>query len=168
MVSLARVTDGEAEVLRNLFQFFCHDLAAFDEPQPMHDGRYVVDHFDVYLTHPGMASFLICDDGAPVGFVIVSLPPHFMNVHCVQHLFVLNGHRRKGLAGAAMSSVFRAYPGEYRVGQPFDHDASTAFWRALYAREGIAYDESVEGEGFDKERVQRFVVGPPTRPSRPC
>ena len=157
MISLETVTEANAGVMANLFQFFCHDLAAVDEPMPMKDGRYVVEHFSLYYSHEGMKSFLICDGESPVGFVVVSAPPHFMDTYCVQHLFVLNGHRRKGIAADAVAQVFRKFPGAYRVGQPFDHD-SIEFWKALYAKEGITYDDAVEGEGLDKERVQRFVV----------
>ena len=158
MISLTKVTGANGVVLENLFQFFCHDLAAVDEPLPMENGRYLVEHFSVYLTHPGMESLLICDGASPVGFVVVSVPPHFMDTHCVQHLFVLNGHRRKGIATEAVTTVFRRFPGEYRVGQPFDHEPSVAFWKTLYTKERIDYQESAEGEGLDRERVQRFTV----------
>ena len=158
MATLRRVTEQDAPVLDNLFQFFCHDLAAVDEPMPMADGRYVVEHLSVYYTHPGMQSFLIDDGDAPVGFIVVTTPPHFMDVHCVQHLFVLNGHRRKGIATQAVTSAFRMFPGEYRVGQPFEHQSSIEFWKRLYAKEGITYRETTEGEGLDKELVQRFTV----------
>lgn len=158
MITLTKLTSENASVMENLFQFFCHDLAAVDEPQPMENGRYVIEHFNVYYSHPGMESFLICDEESPVGFVVVSLPPHFMDVYCVQHLFVLNGHRRQGVAREAMAAVFRRFPGAYRVGQPFEHELSIGFWKTLYAEEGITYQESVEGEGLDKERVQRFVI----------
>lgn len=157
MISLKAVTRENSAVLRNLFQFFCHDLAGFDEPLPMKNGRYVVEHFSLYYSHPGMKSFLICASGSPVGFVVVSVPPHFMNVHCVQHLFVLNGYRRNGVAAQAMAKVFRKFPGPYRVGQSFDNDAAIEFWKTVYAREGITYREVVEGEGLDKELVQLFV-----------
>ena len=158
MISLKPVTDANADVLANLFQFFCHDLAAVDEPMPMKDGRYVVDHFSVYFTHPGMKSFLVCAGEDPVGFVVVSVPPHFMDANCVQHLFVLNGHRRRGIASQTMAEVFRMLPGAYRVGQTFGYEPAIEFWKTVYADHGIAYEESIEGEGFDKERVQRFVV----------
>lgn len=158
MISLEEVTEERSGVMLNLFQFFCHDLAAVDEPMPMTDGRYVLDHFSVYTTHPGMASFLISDDGVLVGFVVVSVPPHFMDVHCIQHLFVLNGHRRKGIATQAVDEVFRRFPGAYRVGQPFDHAQSVGFWQTLYERSGITCEDAVEGEGRESERVQRFTV----------
>ena len=159
MISLTPVTEANSTVLGNLFQFFCHDLAAVDEPQPMEDGRYVVEHLSVYYEHPGMKSFLIHDDDLPVGFVVVSVPPHFMDVYCVQHLFVLNGYRRNGIAAEAMRRVFRQFPGAYRVGQSFENEPAIEFWKTLYANEGITYEEAVEGEGVDKERVQRFVIG---------
>jgi len=134
--------------------------SAFDEPLPMADGRYVIEHFDIYVSHPGMATMLICDDDEVIGFVIVSVPPHFMDAYCVQHLFVLNGHRRRGAATEAMRAVFRSMPGEYRVGQPFEHAESIAFWKRLDKTELIEYAETVEGEGLEKELVQRFAVGP--------
>ena len=158
MISLEKVTEATGVVLGNLFQFFCHDLASVDEPMPMKDGRYVVDHLSLYYTHPGMESFLVREGESPVGFVVVSVPPHFMDVYCVQHLFVLNGHRRKGIAMEAIAAVFRMFPGAYRVGQPYGHEQSIEFWKTVYAKEGISYEETVEGEGLDKERVQRFVV----------
>jgi predicted acetyltransferase len=158
MISLVKTTEANSAVLDNLFQFFCHDLADLDDPMPMKDGRYVVDHLSVYYTHPGMESFLINEDDLPVGFVVVSIPPHFMDVHCVQHLFVLNGHRRKGIAAEAVTNVFRMFPGGYRVGQAFDNEPAVAFWKMLYATEGIMYTETIEGEGLDKERVQRFEI----------
>ena len=130
MISLEKVTEANSAVLGNLFQFFCHDLADNDEPLPMKEGRYVVEHFALYYTHPGMQSFLICEDESPVGFVVLSVPPHFMDVHCVQHLFVLNGHRRKGIAMEAATRVFRMFPGAYRVGQAYDNEPAVEFWRA--------------------------------------
>jgi predicted acetyltransferase len=157
-ISLEKVTEANSAVLANLFQFFCHDLARVDEPMPMKDGRYVVEHFSVYYTHPGMESFLICDGSSPVGFIVVSVPPHFMDVYCVQHLFVLNGHRRKGIAREAVTVVFRKFPGAYRIGQPFEHGQSIEFWKTVYTTLSITYQETIEGEGTDKERVQRFVV----------
>ena len=79
-----------------------------------------------------MESFLICEDESPVGFIVVSVPPHFMDAYCVQHLFVLNGHRRKGIATAAVTKVFRRFRGAYRVGQPFEHEPSIEFWKTVY------------------------------------
>ena len=58
MISLDKVTEANSAVLGNLFQFFCHDLAGVDEPLPMKDGRYVIEHFGLYYTRPGMESFL--------------------------------------------------------------------------------------------------------------
>ena len=158
MISLRKVTRANGAVLQNLFQFFCHDLAGVDEPLPMKNGRYVLENFSLYYTHPGMESFLICEGESPVGFVVVSVPPHFMDAYCVQHLFVLNGHRRKGIATEAVTSVFRRFRGAYRVGQPFEYEPSIEFWKTVYAKEGITYRDAIEGEGLDKERVQRFVV----------
>src|SRR5688500_9013205 len=124
MISLTKVTRANSATLRNLFQFFCHDLAGTgDDGPPMKNGRYLFEKFSVYYTHPGMRSFLIREGAATVGFVVVSVPPYFMtdNSHCVQHIFVLNGHRRKGIAAEAMKQVFRKFPGKYRVGQPVAH-----------------------------------------------
>lgn len=158
MISLKKVTRANAAVLRNLFQFFCHDLAGLDEPLPMKNGRYVVKHFPWYYTHPGMKSFLICDGPSPVGFVVVSVPPHFGARNCVQHLFVLNGHRRKGIATEVMTTVFRRFRGPYRVGTPFENLPAIAFWKRLYAAHRLEVSEAIEGEGLEKERVQRFVI----------
>lgn len=162
MISLHKVTKANSVVLENLFQFFCHDLDGHCEPLPMKDGRYVVENFSLYYTHPRMPSFLIHEDSLPVGFVVVTLPEFSPNnkVHCVQHLFVLKGHRRRGGASATMTSIFNRFPGQYYISQAAENAPSIKFWQALYATLGIEYQDAVEGEGLDRVRVQRFTVQP--------
>ena len=157
MISLRKVTNENGAVLQNLFQFFCHELAVYDNTVPMKDGRYVLEGFHRYYTDPSLHSFLICAGESTVGFVVVSWSSKTRS-HIVQHMFVLNGHRRQGIATAAMTAVFERFRGPYRVGQIANHQDSILFWKALYAKRRIDYQDAIEGEGLDKELVQRFVI----------
>lgn len=159
-ISLKKITSNNKQILRNLFNYYCHDLIGFGGDCPMNkSGTFISPGFKNWYTHPGLKSFFIYYGDKLAGFVVVSIPPHYSkDLNIVQRLFILNGYRRAGIGTQAMAKVFARYPGKYAVLQLVQNKPAIRFWKRLYEKCGVHYTETTEIDGIEKSFVQRFTI----------
>lgn len=166
-VTLRRVTLGQTRILRNLFSYFIHDLAAYERARIDRNGFYNNPGVGHVIAARGHHSFFIMHGREIAGFVSLTRPPYHSKdrkTTVVQHFFVLNGYRRQRVGSRAVRLFLRRFPGTYALGQLAGNKPATRFWRTVLRRMRVRYRESMMRDSGQTLLVQRFTW--PRRPGR--
>ena len=117
-------------VLRNLFEFYLHDLAEWFHFDQLPEGNYTHstepywgEAHDVYLLYAGKI---------PIGFGLLGPGDDWLpgtGVKDMDEFFIVRRHRRNGLGREFASDLWHRYPGPWlvRVFQP--NLPALPFWR---------------------------------------
>jgi predicted acetyltransferase len=129
-LSVVRADPGQDPILRNLFEFYLHDMAEWFRFDQLPDGRYThstdpyweADH-DVYLLHA---------QDIPIGFGLIGPADQWLpeaGARDMDEFFVVRRHRRSGIGREFAEDLWRRYPGRWlvRVFQP--NRPALPFWR---------------------------------------
>ena len=161
MTTLRLVTDKDRVLLRNLFNYFIHDLASYDNDAKLNkSGTFALDAFAQYIHHPGLKTFLIYFEEEIAGFIVISIPPYFSkskDLYQVQHLFVLNGYRRRNIGSEAAEQVIQKYRGKWSISQIESNEPAINFWRAFYKKRQIHFEEEIVTIDDENMIFQNFV-----------
>ena len=167
-VEVTEATGEDRQIVRNMFLFYFHDLAQWDEglainayglpvwkafgdPTPRTPEEAVTYNWWI---RDECRLFLICVDDYPAGFAIINaqaknLPPN-IDVDMLD-FFIASKYRRKGIGRIAARSLFDLFPGRWEVAQLADNAAAIGFWhRVIGEYTGGNY------ETLDESARQRF------------
>ena len=157
---IASVTAVEAPaaqrpVLDRLLQLYKYDFSEF---APIGSPYGEVDEEGRFASYPGLESYwqgngriplLIRADDHLAGFALVhqwsalELPLD----HAVAEFFVLRKYRRARVGTRAALSIFRRYPGRWKVGVAWYNPPALAFWRSVTEQAAPGEVEEVAGDG---------------------
>jgi predicted acetyltransferase len=114
-------------VLRNLFEFYLHDLAEWFKFDQLPDGRYTQsterywqDGHDVYLLYAAEI---------PVGFALLGPAEASPNTKDMDEFFVVRRHRREGIGQEFAEHIWRLHPGPWLVRVYLANEPALPFWR---------------------------------------
>ena len=121
-------------ILRNLFEFYLHDMAEWFEFESGEDGTYAYatekfwsDRYDVYFAYAGRI---------PIGFALVGPAEPYIGdprAKDFEEFFVVRRHRREGVGRALASHIWNAYPGGWLIRVYQGNLPAMPFWRAAIA-----------------------------------
>ena len=122
----------------NIFNLYHHDRAVyFPELYPHVDEEGFFDR-DVAVDLAAMdssqvACYLIRHEGKFAGFLVASFPPYVKpdTDFCIQDIFILNSHRRLGIAKEACRLLFDDFSGRFCLMVSKNDGSALAFWDAL-------------------------------------
>ncbi|MDR2308424.1 MAG: hypothetical protein LBE53_14680 [Paucimonas sp.] len=126
----------QAELVRNLYQFYAYESSAFEQEDVEVDGRFYIHepHLQRYWQSPGWSASLVLADGFIAGFVLVErseLPG--MDAFELADLFILPKYRRQGI-GLAVAQQLLCSTGKDWLLRCYAEDASAlAFCQAVLA-----------------------------------
>ena len=78
-------------------------------------------------------------------------------IYQIQHLFVLNGYRRKNVGSEAAKQVIQKYRGKWSISQIKSNEPAIKFWRAFYKKQQIHYEEEIVVIEDEEMIFQNFV-----------
>ncbi|HZZ42523.1 MAG TPA: GNAT family N-acetyltransferase [Tepidisphaeraceae bacterium] len=148
MPTLCPASADDRLLLKNLFLFYRYDLSPYlpDSLNPeglLSDDPLLTTHdaslsdLDIWWTKPAcLFPHLIRHDSAPVGFAMITKPPHASPDvdYRIEDFFILNRYRRTGLGSAAASQIFRQYPGICELAWLPLNTPAAHFWQSLTTR----------------------------------
>ena len=148
-VELRLADADDAQVIRNLWPLYQHDLSAFDGSRPNRHGLFGVDDdvrtpqqqaesLSPWFEEPeALFPYLIVVDGRPAGFDLVAarsrLPRGIDADFVVHEFFVLHAERGTGAAERAARAGFERHRGRWEVVTSPNHARAVAFWRRVVA-----------------------------------
>lgn len=137
-------TETEMKILQSMQQMYLHDLSEYADDLILDDnGRFDNDDIEQYFKHDGLKPILIKQEESIVGFVLLNeriyTPPNVD--YFINDIFVYRGMRKKGIALEAIKQLFEKYSGKYALDQLKKNQKAIGFWRDVFAKLEIQFEE---------------------------
>ncbi|MFJ4345577.1 GNAT family N-acetyltransferase [Pseudomonas sp. NPDC089401] len=134
-IELLQTTPDQANLIRNLYQFYAYDSSDWEQEDVEVDGRFYIheEHLQRYWQSPGWSASLVLVDGFIAGFVLVEgceLPG--IEALELADLFILKRYRRQGI-GRAVAEQLLSSPGDWLLRCHTQDAVAVAFCRAAVA-----------------------------------
>jgi len=160
-LTISRIPAESDLVLRNLFEYYVHDMGEWFAVETKADGSYSYDTSAVWKA--GCDAYLATVGDSIAGFAIVGSAAAWLGdsgAHEIREFFILRRFRRCGWGGKLAGIVWNQRPGAWLVRVLAANSPALAFWRA-------AIDEHSQGQYEEEERIVngqswrffRFVCG---------
>jgi len=133
-LSVVRAEPGQDPILRNLFEFYLHDMAEWFRFDQLPDGRYT--HSTDPYWEAGHDNYLLYAQDLPIGFGLIGPADQWLpgaGARDMDEFFVVRRHRRAGIGREFAEDLWRRFPGQWlvRVFQP--NRPALPFWRGAVA-----------------------------------
>ncbi|MFF5865562.1 GNAT family N-acetyltransferase [Pseudomonas sp. NPDC012596] len=134
-IELLPTTADQAELIRNLYQFYAYESSDWEQEDVEVDGRFYVheEHLQRYWACEGWSANLVLVDGFIAGFVLVErseLPG--IDASELADLFILKRYRRQGI-GRAVAQQMLTGPGDWLLRCYALDPIAVAFCKAVVA-----------------------------------
>jgi predicted acetyltransferase len=154
ILTLSKIGPESEALLRNLFQYYLHDMAEWFEIDTQADGSYSYDISSIWES--GHDTYLAKVGDSIAGFAIVGPAAERLGeigAHDVHEFFVIRRHRRSGCGRRMATLLWNERPGQWLVRVLELNTPAVLFWRAAISSHADgAYEEE-----------QRIVNGRPWR-----
>ncbi|MEG1628484.1 GNAT family N-acetyltransferase [Pseudomonas sp.] len=133
-VELLQTGPEQAELIRNLYQFYAYESSDWEQEDVEVDGRFYIheEHLARYWQDPQWSANLILVDGFIAGFLLVERSEFAaLNALELADLFILKRYRRKGIGRAIASQVLMGGEFDWLVRFYDQDETAQAFWRAV-------------------------------------
>jgi predicted acetyltransferase len=133
-VELLQTGPEQAELIRNLYQFYAYESSDWEQEDVEVDGRFYIheEHLQRYWQEPQWSANLILVDGFIAGFLLVErseLPS--LDALELADLFILKRYRRKGIGRALATQVLSSGANDWLVRFYNQDETAQAFWRSV-------------------------------------
>ncbi|WP_342622426.1 GNAT family N-acetyltransferase [Pseudomonas alkylphenolica] len=133
-VELLQTGPDQAELIRNLYQFYAYESSDWEQEDVEVDGRFYIheEHLIRYWQEPQWSANLILVDGFIAGFLLIERSEFAaLNALELADLFILKRYRRKGIGRAIASQVLTSGESDWLVRFYDQDETAQAFWRAV-------------------------------------
>ena len=133
-VELIQTGPEDAELIRNLYQYYAYESSDWEQEDVEADGRFYIhdEHLARYWHDPQWSANLLLVDGYIAGFLLIEgseLPG--IDALELADLFILKRYRRKGIGRAIASQVLCSGEANWLVRFYDQDEVSQAFWRSV-------------------------------------
>jgi predicted acetyltransferase len=143
--SISKIGPESEVVLRNLFQYYLHDMAEWFDVDAQADGSYLYDTSSIWAK--GYDAYLAKVGDSPAGFALVGSTAERLGdigAHDIHEFFVIRRFRRNGFGQTLAMLVWNERPGKWLVRVLEANAPAVLFWRTAIASHS---DGSYEEEG---------------------
>lgn len=132
-VELLRSAAEQADIVRNLYQYYAYESSDWEQEDVEIDGRFYIheEHLARYWQSPRWSAELILVDGFIAGFLLIegSELPGYESALELADLFVLKKYRRLGIGSAVATQLLGSGEDAWLVRFYRQDEAAQAFWR---------------------------------------
>ena len=158
--AVVRADQSSDSTLRNLFEFYLHDLAEWFKFDQRSDGRYT-QSTDRYW-RGGHEVHLLYAEEIPVGFGLVGPAEDSLQAKDMDEFFVVRRHRRGGIGREFAGHIWRLHPGPWLVRVFQANKPALPFWRKVISEFTESnYSEETQQKGGDPWSYFSFDSGRP-------
>jgi predicted acetyltransferase len=133
-VELIQTGPEEAELIRNLYQYYAYESSDWEQEDVEGDGRFYIhdEHLARYWQDPQWSANLLLVDGFIAGFLLIE-GSELPGIDAVElaDLFILKRYRRKGIGRAIATQVLCSGTANWLVRFYDQDEVSQAFWRTV-------------------------------------
>lgn len=133
-VELIQTGPEEAELIRNLYQYYAYESSDWEQEDVEADGRFYIhdEHLARYWQDPRWSANLLLVDGFIAGFLLIE-DSEVSGIDALElaDLFILKRYRRKGIGRAIATQVLCSGEANWLVRFYDQDEVSQAFWRTV-------------------------------------
>ncbi|ELQ07100.1 hypothetical protein A986_24556 [Pseudomonas fluorescens BRIP34879] len=133
-VELIQTGPEDAELIRNLYQYYAYESSDWEQEDVEADGRFYIhdEHLSRYWQDPQWsANLLLLVDGCIAGFMLIEGSELGMDALELADLFILKRYRRRGIGRAIATQVLCSGEANWLVRFYDQDEVSQAFWRTV-------------------------------------
>lgn len=156
-IAISKIGPESDVVLRNLLEFYVHDMTEWFDIDTKADGSYSYDTSLIWKN--GCDAYLAKVGDSIAGFALIGSADEWLKgARDVREFFVLRRFRRSGVGRKMATLVWDEYPGEWLVRVLESNAPAVSFWRAAIAdHSGGLYQEEARNVHGQLWRFFRFV-----------
>lgn len=140
MIQLKRATQQHEMILKNLLSLYLHDLSRFTKQLMIDpDGSFYFDGWESLMCRGDIQTFLIYEEQRLCGFVIIVVTSNHI---VINDLFLLHSARGRGVGNEVVMQILKQNSGEYHVYQLKNNIPAINFWKKIYLKNGISFEEN--------------------------
>ncbi|MGE8497950.1 MAG: GNAT family N-acetyltransferase [Pseudomonas sp.] len=133
-IELVPTGPEQADLIRNLYQFYAYESSDWEQEDVETDGRYYIHepHFARYWTDPHWSANLLLADGVIAGFLLIE-QSELAGLDALElaDLFILKKYRRQGIGRALATQVLMDGTNPWLVRFYDQDEAAQAFWASV-------------------------------------
>lgn len=160
-VTLQKILEIEAPILRNLYSLYLHDLSKFTVNLDIGaDGFFHYEGLDTFWEVEGLSPYFIKLENNIIGFLLLLERPFLKkeNDFGINDIFILNKYKGNGLGKQAVEELFKEKHGKYFVIELVKNIPAVSFWKKLYKQLNIEFDERSEIIDDEPCLIQTFGI----------
>jgi predicted acetyltransferase len=155
-LSISKIGPDSDLVLRNLFEFYVHDMTEWFDIDTKADGSFSYDTSLIWKN--GDDAYLAKVGESIAGFALIGPAVGDSDAQDVREFFVLRKFRRSGIGRKMATLVWDAHPGEWLVRVLELNAPAVLFWRAaIESQVRGSYEEELRIVNGRQWRFFRFV-----------
>lgn len=109
-------------------QLYLHELSPHTGQCILSNGQFDLgNYFYCYWSEPDRYPYLCFVNNEPIGFALVR--ELSANHFSIAEFFIINTHRRKGIATQFAHTIFNLHLGTWQVAQIETHKSAQVFWK---------------------------------------
>jgi predicted acetyltransferase len=133
-LELVQTGPEQAELIRNLYQFYAYESSDWEQEDVEVDGRFYIheEHLARYWQDPQWSANLLLVNGFIAGFMLIERS-ELPGLHALElaDLFILKRYRRQGIGRALATQVLSSGDSDWLVRFYDQDEVSQAFWRTV-------------------------------------
>jgi len=160
-INLRVATDSDKLILKNLQQFYLHDLSEYTINLDVDvNGLFENNDIDIFYEKDALIPLVIEYEKIVVGFILLATPPYTLQGadYVINDFFILRKYRGRGLGKVVAKELFKARLGKYAMMQLINNQTAISFWKIVLSENGFAYEEKEVMDGDDECLLQMFEV----------
>lgn len=130
-LTISRIGPESDVLLRNLFEYYCHDMSEWFELDTGSDGRYSYDTASVWAE--GCDAYLAKVGESIAGFALIGSGGEWLDdvgAHEVREFFIMRKFRRRGIGLSMATFLWNEHPGDWLVRVLEANAPAITFWRS--------------------------------------
>lgn len=133
-LELVATSMDQADLIRNLYQFYAYETSDWEEEDVEADGRFYLheEHLARYWQEQDWSAQLVLVEGVIAGFVLVE-SSELIGIEALElaDLFILKKYRRKGIGRAVLLHLLADPGNQWLVRFYQQDDVTQAFWQSV-------------------------------------
>lgn len=141
-VELTKADANDREKLKNLFQFYLHDLSEYTDALSVNSqGEFDNNDVDLFFDEANLIPLAIKIEKEVIGFIFLNCSKGSVVDYIINDLFILRKYRKRGIGKVVIDKLFDLYPGKYGLLELINNKPAIKFWHAVFQDKNIEYEE---------------------------